>query len=417
LQILRHELRPGEGDGLEFFACPGVEKGEVGVLGEKGFQLIRLDHHFLVVGMTLLETGQGFFDRDFVLRTYGGERVLGIVGARLTPTDVEGREQGTTGPRILFEENLHGEGRIKIQAHGRRMPQIESWERGELGLSFEGLPWHRSRSGSMAEQDEEPKIYLLPNLMTAGNLLCGFLAILTIFKGMQTEGLLEAKEYYQQAMLYIFGSCLFDLLDGRLARLGGQESPFGQEFDSLADMVSFGLAPAMLVSRAVLAEFELPERFDPEGAREIGVTWAIAFIYLLCGGIRLARFNCLARMGTSSGDFRGIPIPMAAGFVASLTFIMISFAENERSLGWLSYVLAVMILGISLLMVSSVRYPSFKKIDLRTKANVWTLLGLAILLGFLFNFRVYAPALVFLIYLLTPLFRRRKEDEEGEPAS
>ena len=127
-------------------------------------------------------------------------------------------------------------------------------------------------------EDDEPKIYLLPNLMTAGNLLCGFLAILTIFQGMQEEGLLAAKPFYQKAMLYIFGSCLFDLLDGRLARLGGQESPFGQEFDSLADMVSFGLAPAMLVSRAVLAEFQLPDWVDPTGSRESGLTWAIAFI-------------------------------------------------------------------------------------------------------------------------------------------
>jgi CDP-diacylglycerol---serine O-phosphatidyltransferase len=260
----------------------------------------------------------------------------------------------------------------------------------------------------MAQEDEEPKIYLLPNLMTAGNLLCGFLAILTIFQGMQAENLLEAKPFYQKAMLYIFGSCLFDLLDGRLARLGGQESPFGQEFDSLADMVSFGLAPAMLVSRAVLSEFSLPVWFDPEGGSN-GVTWAIAFIYLLCGGIRLARFNCLARIGSTSGDFRGIPIPMAAGFVASLTFIMISFAESDRSLGWLSYLLAAMILGISALMVSNVRYPSFKKIDLKTKANVWTLLGLAILLGILLKFRIYAPALIFVVYLVSPLFRRSKK--------
>ncbi|MBC8149561.1 MAG: CDP-alcohol phosphatidyltransferase family protein [Verrucomicrobiaceae bacterium] len=79
----------------------------------------------------------------------------------------------------------------------------------------------------MSPENEEPKIYLLPNLMTAGNLLCGFLAILTIFKGMQEESLLAAMPSYQTAMLYIFGSCLFDLLDGRLARMGGQESPFG----------------------------------------------------------------------------------------------------------------------------------------------------------------------------------------------
>lgn len=264
----------------------------------------------------------------------------------------------------------------------------------------------------MDPEDEEPKIYLLPNLMTAGNLLCGFLAILTIFRGMQFESLLEATPYYQNAMLYIFGSCLFDLLDGRLARLGGQESPFGQEFDSLADMVSFGLAPAMLVSRAVLADLQLPDAFDPNGTRESGLSWAIAFIYLLCGGIRLARFNCLARIGATSGDFRGIPIPMAAGFVASLTFIMMSLAKDNPSLGWWSYVLAVMILGISFLMVSNVRYPSFKKIDLKTRANVWTLLGFALVLGLIVKWTIYAPAVIFVVYLVLPLFRRRAETLE-----
>jgi CDP-diacylglycerol--serine O-phosphatidyltransferase len=262
------------------------------------------------------------------------------------------------------------------------------------------------------EEDDDPKIYLLPNLMTAGNLLCGFLAILTIFEGMQAEDLLAAKPFYQKAMLYIFGSCLFDLLDGRLARLGGKESPFGQEFDSLADMVSFGLAPAMLVSRAVLSDLRLPESFDPTGTRENGLTWAIAFIYLLCGGIRLARFNCLARSGSSGGDFRGIPIPMAAGFVASLTFIMISVAENSRSLGWWSYVLAAMILGISFLMVSDVRYPSFKKIDLKTRANIWTLLGFALLLGLVIKWTIYAPTFIFVVYLVLPLFRRKNDSVE-----
>ena len=265
----------------------------------------------------------------------------------------------------------------------------------------------------MAQEDDEPKIYLLPNLMTAGNLLCGFLAILTIFKGMQTESLLEAAPLYEKAMLYIFGSCLFDLLDGRLARMGGKESPFGQEFDSLADMVSFGLAPAMLVARAVLADLELPDRLDPDGVREIGVTWAIAFIYLLCGGIRLARFNCLARMGSTSGDFRGIPIPMAAGFVASLTFIMIQFGDDKPTLGWLSYLLAAMILGISYLMVSDVRYPSFKKIDMRTRASVWTLLGFAILLGLILKFPIYAPALIFLVYLVIPIFRKIRNETDN----
>ena len=169
-------------------------------------------------------------------------------------------------------------------------------------------------------------------------------------------------------------------------------------------MVSFGLAPAMLVSRAVLADLQLPEIFDPNGTKERGLTWAIAFIYLLCGGIRLARFNCLARIGSTSGDFRGIPIPMAAGFIASLTFVMISLAENDRSLGLWSFVLAAMILGVSVLMVSNVRYPSFKKIDLKTKANVWTLLGFALLLGLIVKWTIYTPAAIFVVYLVLPLF-------------
>ncbi|MCH1510363.1 MAG: hypothetical protein L7T84_14235, partial [Akkermansiaceae bacterium] len=82
-------------------------------------------------------------------------------------------------------------------------------------------------------------------------------------------------------------------------------------------------------------------------------------------------------------------------------------------LGWGAYVLAAMILGISLLMVSNVRYPSFKKIDLKTKANVWTLLGTAVLLGVIMNFKVYAPAVIFVIYLLIPVFRWFKKSEEA----
>src|SRR5688572_12226684 len=126
---------------------------------------------------------------------------------------------------------------------------------------------------------DEPKIYFLPNLMTACNLACGFFAVLMIFKGqievqrmsgefpLSPKGYFEiSRPYYEYAILLIFGSCLFDLLDGRLARLGGQESPFGQQFDSLADIISFGMAPAMLISRAVLF---------PLG----NVGWAIALVY------------------------------------------------------------------------------------------------------------------------------------------
>lgn len=250
----------------------------------------------------------------------------------------------------------------------------------------------------MSDKSDEPRIYLLPNLMTAGNLCCGFFAVLTIFKGMELDDFNEAYPYYKDAILLIFGSCLFDLLDGRLARMGGKESPFGQEFDSLADVVSFGMAPALLVSKAVL--FSLPSKLG----------WAIAFIYLLCGAMRLARFNCLANMPKKEGshsDFRGIPIPMAAGFIASVTFLLIYFSETERQLGNWSWVLAGAMLGLSGLMISNLRYPSFKKIDFQTRGTLWGILTGALLIVLLLNeqTRWYTPTVIFSLYLIYGLIR------------
>src|SRR5881409_3293572 len=135
--------------------------------------------------------------------------------------------------------------------------------------------------------NEQPsKIYLLPNLMTAGNLFCGFSATLKILEGAMLlaadpDDQDAAAINFHAAIWLILASCIFDLLDGRLARLGGNESEFGREFDSLADIVSFGVAPALMVYRIVLQEF-------PRAG------WIIASIYLACGALRLARFNCVA---------------------------------------------------------------------------------------------------------------------------
>lgn len=253
----------------------------------------------------------------------------------------------------------------------------------------------------------EPKIYLLPNLMTAGNLLCGFLAVLSIFKGMHGEIIgsspTEIHDFYEKAIFFIFGSCIFDLLDGRLARLGGQESPFGREFDSIADVISFGMAPALLVSKAVL--FNLPPEIDWIG-------WAVSFSYLLCGAMRLARFNCLAAIPLAPGekrdsDFLGIPIPMAAGFIASLTFLLSNFYEINKDLGAWNYVLVGVMVGLSILMISNVRYPSFKKVDWRTKGSLWGILLATLAIGLIFNetTRWYTPSVIFSLYLLYGLIR------------
>ena len=108
---------------------------------------------------------------------------------------------------------------------------------------------------------DEPEIPILPNLFTAGNLVCGFFAILTIFEGINQadSDAVAAFSYYQNATFLIFAACLFDLFDGRIARMRGQDGPFGREFDSLADIVSFGIAPALLVAKAVLFQLSPPE--------------------------------------------------------------------------------------------------------------------------------------------------------------
>ncbi len=246
-----------------------------------------------------------------------------------------------------------------------------------------------------SEDDAKLKIYFLPNLMTAGNLFCGFLAITKI-----VESKLEAPyPNIRAALLYILLACIFDLLDGRVARMVGKESPFGREFDSLADVVSFGVAPAFLVHRIVLRDVfvEMPE-----------MGWLIASVYLICGAFRLARFNCMALMPktqyNNSGEFTGVPIPAAAGMVASLTLFLIWWDEKNFAVGTWRYVLPVLLLFLSYLMVSEIKYPSFKKLNWRAAKPFHKMLTILLVLATFFAFwekilPVVAP-LVFTLYLL-----------------
>jgi CDP-diacylglycerol--serine O-phosphatidyltransferase len=263
--------------------------------------------------------------------------------------------------------------------------------------------------------DENPKIYLLPNLMTAGNLFCGFAATLKMLQGalLQASNPDAAAILFHTAVWYILGACIFDLLDGRLARLGGQDSPFGREFDSLADIVSFGLAPALMVYRIVLLDF-------PRAG------WVVAFVYLLCGALRLARFNCIAAAGGATGagkNFRGFPIPAAAGLIASLTlFILWWFGERDHSIGLWKWVLPPLMLFLSFMMFSRFSYPSFKGINWRTTRSVPRFLVIAMLLILTALNYEWMPAILFIAYLLygffrpflSPKRRREIEDEIGE---
>lgn len=283
----------------------------------------------------------------------------------------------------------------------------------------------------------ELKIYFLPNLFTACNLFCGFLA-LTIIVSAPSLYHLEAgysnmddqfeaaKGMIYWALKLILLACVFDAFDGRVARMGGYESPFGREFDSLADIVSFGLVPAFLVHRVVLSDVfreDMPE-----------VGWFIASVYVICGALRLARFNCLAAMIEEQSDeektqhaneFVGFPIPAAAALVATITYFLIWFEEREFVKGNWKFALPVLLLFLSAMMVSKVKYPTFKKVNLRGSRSFIVMVLGAIVIGLLFTVgRKYAlpvgAPLLFVLYLVYGFIRpwmprRARRDIEESP--
>jgi CDP-diacylglycerol---serine O-phosphatidyltransferase len=251
------------------------------------------------------------------------------------------------------------------------------------------------------QNTQASRIYILPNLMTAGNLFCGFVAIIRCiqarFAGMLGEG--SAAALYTEAVWFILAAVIFDSLDGRLARLGGKESLFGKEFDSIADIVSFGVAPALMVFFMILSP-----HFYPFFAQ---VGWFIGFVYLLCAGVRLARFNVLTHPGVripqkylSSKDFIGLPVPAAAGTIASLVLFLNAYDLQRGAI-----VLPVLMLLIAWLMVSTIRYPSFKDIDWQTKMRFRHFIGVFVLAVLVFLLGPVSFFIVFLSYIFFGLIR------------
>jgi len=270
-------------------------------------------------------------------------------------------------------------------------------------------------------ESDRLKIYFLPNLLTAGNLFCGFLALTKIVEAdpQMPDNFIHS---IHTALFLILLACIFDLFDGRVARMGGNESPFGREFDSLADIVSFGAAPACLVHRIVLAGVfvEHPQ-----------LGWFIASVYLICGAFRLARFNCLAAMSGGGGgkEFLGFPIPAAAGLVASLTLFLLWIEEKGFSESKLRFALPVLLIFLSAMMVSEVKYPSFKSLDFRAQRSFTKMLVIVLCVGFFLilweNVLPVLAPLMFTAYLLygfirpylSRAWRRGIEEEDDEPDS
>jgi len=179
-------------------------------------------------------------------------------------------------------------------------------------------------------------VYLIPSLFTAGNLMCGFFSIIATFRG----------DYITAALLILLAN-VFDGIDGYAARLTKTTSQFGVEFDSLADVVSFGVAPAVLVYLWALVPWET-------------WGWLAACTYVVCGALRLSRFN-VQSLGVSKSHFVGLPIPAAAQMITS-TVILYYFLGGEGSPSR-HLTLLLVIYGLAVLMVSNIPYFSLKNND------------------------------------------------------
>lgn len=263
------------------------------------------------------------------------------------------------------------------------------------------------KNDDIPDMAEATKIYLLPNLFTSGNLFFGFLAIIRCIqaKYVAVDEVLS-KKYYAHAVWCIIIAAICDVLDGRLARLGGKETLFGKEFDSLADLVSFGVAPALMVFFLILSPTEGYPFF-----RQIG--WFVGFVYLLCAAVRLARFNVLTHPLLARKDkpathhFSGLPSPIAAGNIVSIVMI---FSETGGIGHPWALFLPLLMLLIAWLMVSHITYPSIKHIDWKTETKVrgFVLCATLIVLAFLVN--EYVFPLIFLGYTFYGIvlhFRRK----------
>lgn len=190
-------------------------------------------------------------------------------------------------------------------------------------------------------------VYLLPNLMTTGGLFCGFYAIISTFK-----------EEYRLAAIAILIALVFDMLDGRVARMTKSSSRFGVEYDSLSDLVAFGVAPGVLAYRWAL---------EPWGVWG----WLAASLYVICGALRLARFNVQVET-VDKRSFVGLPIPAAAAVIAT-TILMYYFLGGEGTTNK-HITLLLLIYALAGLMISTIPYFSFKELPLGRRQPFWILI-------------------------------------------
>lgn len=399
-EVLGEQNGIGDLDGFMFLAGAQVDEADPAMLALQILQGLWRDHESGVFFMAFLNVRDGLRDGHVLIAgTNLGQSLFRAESATAAPADVIAGEESPLSAREPLQHLGHGSVWLKGRecfcgSHGDRVTTVGGRETAKFVCASPGKAVNSPFYDFMTER--EPRIYVLPTMMTAGNILAGFVAILQIFQG--REG--AVSEHYYYAILAILAACLFDVLDGRLARLGGQESPFGRELDSLADIVSFGIAPALLVHDIVLQSIEKPA----------GLGYLIAAAYLVCGAMRLARFNCIAAAETedspASKNFQGCPIPAAAGVISSLTLLLLWLEGTDKEVGgpW-RYGLALLMVLLSYLMVSKLEYPSFKSVNWRTRRSFqWVIVSILVAAFTVKNWQ-WMPSVLFVSYLLYGLFR------------
>ncbi len=237
----------------------------------------------------------------------------------------------------------------------------------------------RKKRGYPIREFRKKGIYIIPNLFTSGNLFCGVFAVISVFNA-----------EFSKAAIAILLASIFDTLDGKLARLTKTTSKFGVEYDSLADMVSFGVAPGLLVYSWALG---------PYGR----LGWVAVFLYIVCGALRLARYN-VQISDAESKDFVGLPIPAAASFIATLVMLdsyILHFGKEILP----SLILAVTYV-LAFLMVSTIRYRSLKGFNLRDRKPFGVLVGLVLVLLVFVNSPQVMLFTLFALYVVSGLTER-----------
>ncbi len=235
-------------------------------------------------------------------------------------------------------------------------------------MSNETVKKRRSRRKRWRKEGEVRRgIYIWPNLFTTANLFSGFFGIVSSING-----------DFELAAIAIFASCVFDILDGKIARLTGGTSRFGVEYDSLSDLVAFGVGPGLLMYLMAL---------KPYGR----VGWLAAFLFMACGALRLARFNVQVET-TSKKYFTGLPIPGGAAMIAA-TVLFLSHWNISVHGSLISLVLMVMTFVLGFFMISTMPYNSFKDIEFIMARPSFVMFGVIVLVTII---AVTPPFMLFL---------------------